>query len=63
MFIAGAIYYLSLHQNHVVASLLLGFAWTIKAPTSLILPAYLGAIQYNFGTKKLFESFFLILIT
>ena len=62
MFIAIAIYYLCVKEKVVISSMFLGFAWTIKAPTSLILPAFLGSIQYNFGTIALVSSLNTILL-
>ena len=60
MFIAFAIYLFCINENAIYASVFLGFAWSIKAPTSLILPSFLGAIQYNFGTITLLKSIFVI---
>jgi len=42
-------------------SMLLGVAISIKAPAILIVPAYLGTIQYIFGIKHLVLSVVIII--
>ena len=54
-----AIYYM-LKQRPFVASFFVTLALSIKAGVILILPAFLGSIQYNYGTRTLLKSVLII---
>jgi predicted membrane-bound dolichyl-phosphate-mannose-protein mannosyltransferase len=44
----------------IIASCFLTLALSVKAGAVLLLPSFLGAIQYNFGTRTLLTSLILI---
>lgn len=45
--------YLVLCNKPIMASFVLTLALSVKAGVILLLPAFLGQLQYNFGTVKL----------
>jgi hypothetical protein len=53
LYVFLAIYFLAAKRNSVAASVALGLGLSVKAGAILLLPAFLGAVQYSFGTKKL----------
>lgn len=61
MFMSYAIYVISMKRQPYYGSMLLGVAISIKAPAILIVPAYLGTIQYIFGIKHLVLSVVIII--
>ena len=52
--------YLSIVNRPLWASLFLTLGMSIKAGVVLLLPAFLGQMQYNHGTKELLKSVSLI---
>ena len=52
VYILLAIYYL-LKNQPIVSSVFVTLGLSIKAGVILLLPAYLGLLQYNYGTIKL----------
>jgi len=53
--------YLVLQNRPMLASLVFTWALSIKAGVLLLMPAFLGQMQYNFGTVNLIKSIIIIL--
>ena len=59
MYVLGAIYF-TLKDRPYVASALVTLALSVKAGVILILPSFLGCLQYNYGTKTLMKCLAII---
>ena len=60
MYLVLTIYFLAVAHRPYVAALMLTLGLSMKAGVMLILPSFLGGIQYAFGTKTLIISVILI---
>ena len=61
LYIAICIYFLSVNKP-IHAALFFTLGASIKAGVMLLLPSFLGWLQYMYGTRKLIACFALIVI-
>lgn len=59
VYVLFAIYFL-LKNQPIVSSIFVTLGLSVKAGVGLLLPAYLGLLQYNYGTIKLLICFSII---
>ena len=52
--------YMVTQNRPIIAAMFLTLGLSIKAGAMLLLPSFLGWIQYQYGTKTLFLNFFII---
>ena len=61
LYIAMAICLLTVNKRPLLASLALTTGLSLKAGVMLLVPAFLGSIQYGWGTWKLLASIIIII--
>ena len=62
LYIILSIYYISVKNRPVLAAFLLTLSLSIKAGAMLLVPSFLGWIQYHHGTIILIKSILVIVI-
>jgi uncharacterized membrane protein YbhN (UPF0104 family) len=60
MFLALTIYFLSVANRPKLAAFTLTMGLSMKAGVMLLIPSFLGGVQYVFGTKSLILSLIII---
>jgi len=61
LYIASTICLLSVFRSPLLASVALTLGLSLKAGVMLLVPAFLGSIQYGWGTLKLLAAIVIIL--
>jgi uncharacterized membrane protein len=60
MYLVMSMYYLA-KSRPIFATILFSLAYSVKAGTLLMVPAFTGSMQYFFGTRTLLKCVFIII--
>ena len=62
LYLALTIYLLAIKCSPILSAIAFSMGLGLKAGVMLMLPSYLGSIQYGYGTLTLFKCIFVIII-